>query len=482
MNFWAENGPSPFSCRKIIVIILSFQCSHYGWSQSIEEYGEPYGLPDGKKKIQQAILKGDSAYFQHQVLQCRKARGLTLGAPQQEPLYRKPDTSEIDEREVEKIWNGVVDQWLVWEPNCPENPFQMPSALIGNSIGKGTGKGPIPEGQLRNMATLILSQQAGQGKLVPSIGTPVGLPEISTEDPCSQAGASQRFVQMSCKSYPEACPVMQGGIFKGRRFLVADQSIEQEWFDGQLIPHQAMAMEEILLAFQLLGDSTYLNSAIGIGQWCLQEKPVSSASLTARLAGALAILYAYTGQKTLKDYLKPIVFQMLTPHLLTDYDTNGLVDGQPDVLFSNLAPTAQIPGRLWDGYGASSWQTAAYARGLLQAYLAFSIQQDSAEAEKLFPYLAFVYQNLVAEINQWGTPPPGEGFRDLCLAILDGHHYLKNELPIKDGDWEKAIRILWNARVIQRGGEFAINVAQYWRHIHPEWPIKFRPEFESGRD
>ena len=73
--------------------------------------------------------------------------------------------------------------------------------------------------------------------------------------------------------------------------------------------------------------------------------------------------------------------------------------------------------------------------------------------------------NLCMELVQYGTPPPGSGFVDLAYAILqiDWHFTRLQKMP--NPLWNKAIRILWNAGAMQRGGDFAINVGQMMRRL-----------------
>lgn len=466
-------------------ILFGIFCSGALFGQNNWEPGEPYGFPEGKSKIQAAILRADSLKTGRAIFDCMAQRKFKLGMPMQEPMYRPPDTTEISDSEWEKVWNGVVDNWMVWELNCPENPWESATALIGFWYGYGNKKLPVSEGQIRNWAQLIVAQQTGSPYFPIPSGIPKGciaVPSLATDNPCFISGQFQRFSQQVCKNYPQFCLKPDNGPFANIPFAVADQDLDQEWLDGTLISIQGMAIRELLMASRLLDDSSFQKAAENIGKWCKAEKPMVSVSLLAHQASALATLFEWTKDNYWKAPMNRILFSMLLPQVLQDVNHDGLVDGLEAISFDSLSGVAKLPGRVWDGFGATSWNTALVASTLHQCYLAGKANGDSILILQLKPILSSIFKNLIFEIRQKGTPPPGAGYRDLCLAILDGQYHLSSELDIPEKDWEIAIRILWNSGILRKGGEYALNVAQYVRYFHPERRYATLPNIGSGKN
>lgn len=459
------------------LIGLTFQVAS---AQSGMDPGEPFGSPNGKKELQQAIFQGDSALYSGLIQKLKTARGSAVGMAVQEPFYRKPDSTNISEEEVEKIWNGVVDQWLVWEPNCPETSLEAPLAILALAMGSQHPGFSLPAENLRNLASLLENQQfrperVGTGTVLQT-GS-FGVVNLPPEDACATTGSSQRLAQIICKTQANLCLTYSSGMFSGKSFVVADQSKSDEFFDGQLTHYQAFGILEMLHSFASLGDSVYLKSALLAGEWCLKEIPLAHTVYTSRLVWSFAALYEATGDPKWRRALTKLVHTYIVPSVLMDTNGDGLVDGADGISFSDLVPYSTKPGRMWDGQNASAWNSAISAHALLLAYSSFRSQKDSVEANRLKPCLLAMMENLCFEINSFGTPPSGSGFRDLAFAVLDIHYHLAFAEGISKPEWEKAIRILWNSRVVQKGGEFSVNVGQFNRYLHPQWPyrsLKFR--------
>lgn len=437
-------------------------------AQDSKEPGEPYGWPDGKKRIQQAMLTGDSTRISQTIFSARNQRGISVGMAIQDPIYRAPDSSEIDKNEVEKIWNGVVDQWMVWEPNCPETSMDAPAATLGLAFGSLGKSLVVPQENLRNLLQLLRDQQYISSNCLISTGIvpgAFGISQVPVEEPCFVAGSSQRFAQSVCQSYPILCPTYSGGLFAGKKFAVADQALELDFLDGGLTPTQAWGVLEMIYGHLTLGDSAFFQSAKLGANWCLQEKPMANSSQTARLVWALASWYEATGDSSYYLALKNRVFHHLCPAILMDKNADGLVDGMKEIAFSQLVPYSNSPGRIWDGQNASSWNSAVAASALCYSYAALRNRLDSVDANQVRPYLEAMMNNLCREIIQSGTPPLGSGFRELCFAILEIHYHLSVAEGLYKPDWDKAIRIVWNARVVQRGAEYSVNVGQFVRYL-----------------
>lgn len=467
------------------IILFGFFYTITLFGQNGWEPGEPFGFPHGKAEIQLAFIKADSLKISKIIRNCMAERNFRLGMPMQEPMYRPPDTTEISYTECEKVWNGVIDNWLVWELNCPENSWESPAALIGLWYGFGRQKLPVSEGQIRNWGQSLMAQQLGSSYFPVPPGIQKGciaLPYLAPDNPCFLSGQFERFSHQVCKNYPQYCLKPENGPFAHIPFAVADQDIDQEWQDGTLNSVQAMAVMELLIASRFLDDSAFQTAAQGIGYWCKAEKPLVAVSILAHQVTALSILYAWTKDNYWRPTLNKLLFSMLLPQVLQDINQDGRVDGLEIIPFDSLTSIARKPGRVWDGFGATSWNTALVASALQQCFLAGRANGDTVFIQRLKPTLSHIFQNLIFEICQKGTPPPGPGFRDLCMAILDGKYHLSAELNIPEKDWEMAIRILWNTGILRKGGEYAINVAQYIRYFHPEWPYTDMPVVGSGKD
>lgn len=472
---------------KFLWILVCFlgMCLSVLQAQTQVDPGEPFGTPSGRKDLQQIIYQGDSLNFSRYLLRLRSARGLALGMAIQEPFYRPPDSSLISEAEVEKIWNGVVDQWMVWEPNCPENSQEAPMAILALVLGSREAQLAIPEENLRNLATLLDNQQYKPDKTVGKSVIPFGafgVVHLPIGEVCGTTGSAQRLAQTICKNQALLCVTYSSGLFSGKTFVVADQSPADEFYDGQLTHYQAFGILEMLHAFSELGDSTFFKSALLAGDWCLAEIPMAHPVLTSRLIASFAALYEATGELKWKLPLRKMLNQYLIPAILMDENGDGLVDGNEPISFSGLVSYASKPGRMWDGQNASSWNSAISAHALLMAYSAFRNQKDETEATRLKPFLVAMMDNLCSEIINGGTPPMGTGFRDLCFSVLDIQHHLARAEGIFKPEWEKAVRILWNARVVQKGGEFSLNVGQFVRFMNPEWNYRsLRQRIQSAK-
>jgi len=419
-----------------------------------------------KVAIQDAILLGDTSRMFAQFKVARSLRGNQAGKALSDPIYTAPDSTAIAEKELIKIWNLSVDPLMTWELHCPELATETPASMLGAWYASEGGNQGIPRTIFRDVSNMLKAQQYSEStaSVIPGFqkGSFGYTFRKEGEEDCVLSGAVQRTVMSCCENRPEACPEYKSGPFAGYRFMVSDQFPGVSKWESPLSYHMGWAVEEMIQSFIHLRDSSYLLSAEMAGEWMMEEKPTLNHSLTAKNIWGLAALYDVTGKPKYKIHMLSLIHQNVVPGLLLDANVDRQID-DTQIPFDSLVPYAQKPGRMWDASNASSWATAINAMALVNAYAVFRDRKDTVEASRLKPICETMINNLCFEINTFGTPPAGPGFRDLAYCILDALWKIGKAEKKRHSSWEKAADVLWNAGVARSGNEYAVVTGQYVR-------------------
>jgi len=420
-----------------------------------------------KDQIQSALLSGDSARCWQLFSKAKSERGNLLGQAASETEPGRTDSSTIDSEKVLEIWNLALDQLMVFQGDCPENPTESAAGMLGVCFAQFASNQAVPKEHLQLIALNLEAQQFNKKRAANPNGFTFGsfayLKKLADE-PCSTASQIDRIVSTTEKQFPEVCLKYSEGKFAESTFMVADQgSIFEKW-DAPMAYHQGWAVEEMIHGFLATADSTLLKSALLGGEWCLNEKPVLNLHLVAKLVWALAALYDYTGEEKYKTQMLKLLKTNLLPSILMDSDGNGFVDGT-GIQFDSLVPYAKTPGRVWDAQNASSWNTSIVGWALVNAYSALRDRGDFASAKTIYPFALAVVNNIALEIVQSGTPPIGPGFRDVAYCIFEALWKIDRAEKFDNPLWHKSAGIIWNAGSLRTGGQFTVNLGQLVRWI-----------------
>ena len=432
------------------------------------------GIQNFKTELQAAILRNDTTAVKGLYLKAKMATGHNAGKPLQEPLYGQPDSTPIAFENLEKVWNACLNSLAVWEIGCPEPAVGVPASLLGVLYAAGNRLPGIDSSQIKAIAAMLMAQQFSKGGGEADVARGAfGLVYLPQNEQCAHTGATQRTTATLCRDFPHACPTYTEGYFRGSRFAVADQLVAEGFWEGSIAQQQGWAVECMIQAFLHTGDSSFYHSAILGGKWCLAQHPHVNQYITAKLVWALAALYDFTGNEQWKGRMQYLIGSFLLPGVLTDWNSDGLVDGT-EIRFDSMAVNAQIPGRLFDPVNASSWNTAICCWALGEAYASLRNRGNVEEAKNLKPYVLAMMDNLCEELIVFGTPPAGPGFRDLAFCIFQNSWLIEKGEKQYFVKWQKAANIVWNARVLQKGAEFTVNVGQLMRYVQPGNTYKSR--------
>ena len=454
----------------ILLLILIFS--------ALENSSAQFGSELFKSKLQTALLNGDSAICWSLITEAKIERGRNLGQANSEPELKKPDSSGIDEASLDKCWNNALDQIMAFDLSCPQTATETPASILGVFYAQFAQNQLIPKEHLKAIGLMLEAQQFNEKRAINKNGLQFGafgLCKKDKEDDCHSLESVQRLATTICKKYPEACLTFIEGQFAGREFLVADQGNFFEKWDAPLAYHQAWAVEEMIHGHLILQDSIFYKSAMLASQWCMEEKPVINQQAAAKLVWALAAMYDLTGDISIRDKMTKLLNTSILPSILMDRNEDRIVDGT-NFLYDSLVSYAQIPGRCWDAVNANSWNTANISTALINAYAALRDRGDTQIAYLLKPYLEATLNNISREINQFGTPPTGTGFRDLSFAIFDALWKIDRSENVMHQDWQKSARILWNSGALQTGGIYSVNLGQLIR-LMSQKPYRARHKF-----
>ncbi len=153
----------------------------------------------------------------------------------------------------------------------------------------------------------------------------------------------------------------------------------------------------------------------------------------------------------------------LCPGILTDWDTNGLVDNMTSsIAFSSLYPSAQVAGRNWDAHNAQPWYQSMIAWALTEAYVAFRDRGDIALAAQYKPYAVLVTDNLANEILQRGVMSTNQtGWVDTPHSILLACWKIARYENETHSNWFDAAWAIWNSGVFNTLGDRGFNIPLY---------------------
>jgi hypothetical protein len=424
-------------------------------------YGQ--GSPEKiKSSLQQAMLKKDLAEIDRLWGEWKKFRGKELGRADSEVPYSMPDTAEIDFGMVEKIWDLALDQFMTWEFGCPELSTDTPLQLLGICLAQKAKNQPIPKEKRLAVAQMLECQQfksATMGTKTQLATGSFGWHISRNPDSCGFTGATQKFILSTAKKYPEWTVRFEKGGFAGYQFLVSDQGPGMEKVESPMSGSMYWALEVMFASFDWSSDSLFWRSALEAGNWMLKEEPGLQIYQNARLTSGLALLYERTGNQEFKQRMNFLLRYCLFPAVLSDENGDGMVDGTP-ILLDSLVPYGKVPGRIWEGNSASSWNQAICGLAILKAVLAFEKWGNLKEARRWKSVLESMLDNQCTEILSWGLPPAGTGFRDLAYFVFEAFRCRKWFPAQLQSKIKKARIAVWNAGVLKSGGTYTLNLGQ----------------------
>lgn len=250
-----------------------------------------------------------------------------------------------------------------------------------------------------------------------------------------------------CETKPTMCVEYKGGMWAGRRFVMADYDVPDFLDGGGAYDHGIAGVMMIEAALQQNDPKLkqrYKDAALLAGEWAIAEPPVRNHNYTAKLVWLLAELYEWTGEAKYRTAMLDKLNRNLLPGVLMDADNDGQVDGMSNQSFAVLATIAQRPGRYWDGHNARPVYQAMNAFALIEAYVALRERGDKTEAARVKPYAFATLDNLAAEINQFGVP--SSGYTMVPYALLLGLYKIAAAEKQPQPAWAKAFAAYWNAR------------------------------------
>jgi hypothetical protein len=145
-----------------------------------------------------------------------------------------------------------------------------------------------------------------------------------------------------------------------------------------------------------------------------------------------------------------------------DQNGDGLTDAPgPQVSFSDLAPVARTPGRMWDAHNAVTHYQGMNAVGLVEAYVALRDRGDAADAARVRPYALAVLDNLSAEFVQLGMPDSVPSTREAGVALVLGLWKIAVPERLAKPRWEQAVDAAWNSEAVQSPDSGAVYAGLY---------------------
>jgi hypothetical protein len=425
------------------------------------------GIP---RAIEGAMATGSSADVAQAIGAARAALGLRIGCPEALSArtagnFTRPELSAVRAR-----WTDVHAAALsTYRISCPEIGRGAPSAALGAFAALAVGA-PASRAQLTDIARMVEAQQytvARGGQVVDtSEGVFGGIVASGRSDPCALTGVPGEVVQQWCARFAEQCVTYASGQFAGRRFLVADINRAAGVYDGGIGFDQGWSGVMMLAAAQAETDDAlrtlFQQSASLAGAWSAAEPPVRNHNYTAKNIWLLARLYGQTGETRWRSALLDKLERNLLPGVLMDANGDGLTDAPgPQLPFAQLAPVAQVPGRMWDLHNAVTHYQGMNTVAMVEAYVALRDRDDRAEAARVRPYALAMLDNLAREFTQLGLPASSASQREAGIALVLGAWKIALPERLARPDWDRAIDAVYNGPTSRNAGAGTVAAGLY---------------------
>lgn len=443
-----------------------------------------YGTPAQVTAIENAMYSGSATDVQNAINAAKETRAAEVGCPQGSyPVANFPSSAEPSAPAVASNWTSVHQAGLNNAyPNgatfsCPRIGRMEPSAALGAYYARlaGYSVDSTSTSILRDIADKLVAAQstsANYSGTMPSGVTRGFFASIdtTTSDPCRLPGVAGNSVASVCSNatLSTLCRTYTGGLWQGRKFLIADQ-YGATWKDGGGAYDAGFAgvmMIEAYLANRSNPtlSSRYLNSATALAQWADAEYPVRNHNYTAKLIWFMAQMYGLTGNTAYRADMLDKIERNLKPGVLIDANADGKVDGMTNQPFSGLVDVAQRPGRNWDGHNALPWYGAMNAWAAVEAYVALRDRGDTAHANALKPYVTVMLDNLAWEVNNKGTisgtiTTPELNMTQMLFALTLGLWKIAQYESVPRPTWQSAAAMLYNRGMVNNYGAFNTMVA-----------------------
>jgi hypothetical protein len=419
-----------------------------------------YGSVADRAAIEQAMATGAAADVQRAIAQARSTRGARVGCPEAYPSRSPPDVARPSLDLVRAQWESVHAPALAsYRLGCPDIGRGTPSAAIGGYAARRAG-GSASAVALPDIARMLEAQQLTPQRSAPVVDTTWGVfggyLGSGASDACALGGVPGVAVSEWCTRLPTQCPTYAEGLFAGGRFAVADINRAAGAFDGGIGFDQGWSGVMMIEAAQDDPDAArraqWRAAALLAGEWSAAEPPVRNHNYTAKNVWLLARLYGWTGEARWRAALLDKLDRNLLPGVLMDQDGDGRVDAPgPAVSFAELAPVAQVPGRMWDAHNAVTHYQGMNAVGVVEAYVALRDRGDTAAA-RVRPYALAMLDNLAREFLQLGLPDSSASQREAGLALLAGSWKIARAESLARPAWEQALDAAWNTGITRAPG------------------------------
>lgn len=433
----------------ITVILLSINAI----GQVTAPCGSDYGSKSDEDNIIAAMRYGTTSDAVNAINQAKNTRGTALGCPQLVFNYSPANTTEPLLEDILVTWNTIHAPAISsFEITCPRIGRYQNNAALGAYYARKAGYF-VNTAKLAEIADMMYDQQYSTWNTPsPSLRNRgvYGYLNAADTDTCYIGGIVGTSVKELCATLPQYCVTFNNGQFAGNSFAISGQDDDNNWFDGGFAyDHGWTGVQMIESAIQQTDSilkNKYRTSAIEAGRFAITEHCVKNHNYTAKLIWLLAELYAWTGDTIYKNELNYKLNKNLIPGILWDQNNDGYVDEtNPPISFSSLHPTAQLPGRMWDGHNALPWYHAMNTWAITEAYIAFRDQGDTFRANELKPYALVMLDNLANEITTLGVVNPDAlGVRDITYALLTGIWKISQYENESHPSWESAAWALWN--------------------------------------
>jgi hypothetical protein len=455
--------------------------------------GNDYGSSTDETNIITQMRYGSITDVANAINQGKNTRGTSLGCPQEVVTYQVADFTEPLLSEIENIWTTVhkpaIESITI---SCPKIGRYESNAALGAYYAILAGY-PVNLNGLANVGEMMTAQQYSAlnvATVLPEDEGVFGYIHVGSLNPCYPGGVVGTSVDNVCSNAPSLCITYDFGDFSGEEFLVGDQYVPLNFYDGGLAyDHGWIGIHMIEAAIQQddsVLKSKFKSAAVLASNWAINEYAVKNHNYTAKLIWLLAELYAWSGETIYKDALNEKLNRNLIPGILMDSNTDGFVDGtSPAIAFSSLYTTAQTPGRMWDGHNSLPWYNAMNAWAMTEAYVAFRDQGETTRATELKPYMIAMLDNLALEISTLGVIDPAYlGVRDLAYAFLTAIWKVSQYENEAHPTWENAAWAIWNSGAFDSYNSNSVCVGLYLLILSntPYEPLASRQDFNSIAD
>lgn len=452
--------------------------------------GNDYGSTADEAAIIYQMRYGTISDVVNAINMGKNTRGAALGCPQEVVTYQPADFTEPLLSEIETSWNTVHKPAIEGITiSCPKIARYENNAALGAYYANLAGY-PTNPLVLSGIGEMMAAQQysaATVATVIPEHEGVFGYIHVGNLNPCYPGGIVGTSVDDICSNAPSLCINYDYGTFAGEEFLVGDQYIPLNFYDGGIAYDQGWAGIQMIEAAIQQDDSVlkskFKNAAVLAANWAIQEYPVKNHNYTSKLIWLLAELYAWSGEAIYKTALNERLDRNLIPGILVDLDNDNLVDGtSPGIAFASLYSAAQTPGRMWDSHNSLPWYNAMNAWAMTEAYVAFRDRGETTRAAELKPYMTAMLDNLALEIVNLGVIDPSYlGVRDLAYAFLIGIWKVAQYENESHPNWENAAWAIWNSGAFDTYSTNSVCVGLYLliQSNTPYQPLADRQDFNT---